>query len=462
MALAVVVAGGACVTANPTAIGLIALSVLALYAFAALATTRPADAIGPLALTLSPFLGAALMLGNSFSRIELTGSRLFHAPHLLRGPLMAIALAAALYLLLSAADPTLTDWRDAAWTALFTRDFIQRSVFFVLLTPLLLGAYGLAASTGRPVATAQAGGAGTQQGDEAPSDSPAGAAASSWRFSGPERLMVFGSAMALFVLFFAVQLSTRLGLQGVHLAPGETLAEVTHRGFGEMIGAAALCAAVIMTLDQHAHRGALERLVRVLAWGVILGSLLAVASAYQRVRFYEAAYGYTEQRLYVQACCAAVALALLLLAWELRSAIHVPRLTRRVALVLIFCVCGLSYWNSTAWIVESNVERYQRTHRLDVSYLEQLAESSPDAVPAIVTSLSALAPVDEDALLAALSHLPLVNTSELSWYEWNLSRSAAREALNGVRQKLLPASHAQLQDGLADQAERPASEGARP
>src|SRR5581483_6041131 len=125
---------------------------------------------------------------------------------------------------------------------------------------------------------------------------------------------------------------------------------------------------VIITLDRRALRNEGERNVRLLSWGVIVASLVVVASAYLRVRYYEAAYGYTEQRLYVQVTCALVALTLLSLAWELRSAINVPRLIRHVALIAIACVGGLSYWNSAAWIVGANLVRYESTGKLDVSY----------------------------------------------------------------------------------------------
>jgi len=40
-------------------------------------------------------------------------------------------------------------------------------------------------------------------------------------------------------------------------------------------------------------RGERELSVRLLSVGVVLASLIVVASAYLRVRYYEAAYGYT-------------------------------------------------------------------------------------------------------------------------------------------------------------------------
>lgn len=173
---------------------------------------------------------------------------------------------------------------------------------------------------------------------------------------------------------------------------------------------------------------------------MIAASLVVVASAYQRVLYYEAAYGYTEQRLYVQVICGLVSLSLLSLAWELRSTIDVPRLIRHVALIAIACVAGLSYWNGAAWIVDANVARYESTGKLDVDYLGRLARSSPDAIPALVAALPKLTPPDASRVRESLRRtglersilVPPPDTGGLSWYEWSLRRAAARSALRAA------------------------------
>lgn len=169
-------------------------------------------------------------------------------------------------------------------------------------------------------------------------------------------------------------------------------------------------------------------------------SLIVVASAYLRVRYYEAAYGYTEQRLYVQVCCGMVLMSLLGLAWELRAAIHIPRLIRHVALTGIACVAGLSYWNHSAWIVNANVERYASTGKLDVDYLERLGRISPGAIPALIETLPHLTPGDAQRVRESLRRTspdqsilqPQPGTGELSWCEWSLRRVAARSALRAA------------------------------
>jgi Domain of unknown function (DUF4153) len=431
--VACLLSGAAAVTANPHSDLLIFLSVALLCAFAVRARTRSAEDLGPFALACLPFVVCRVLVLEAGSRVAETLAilRMRDALPIVRAFVLAIALATVLFLLLSAADPTLSYWRDAAWGTLLSWTFLARDVFFIVLGTLLLGAYGLAARTSQ-----------TERGSAGAASKTATTAATGVRFSDLERLIVTAAAMVLFSLFFAVELWNRFSSGGVPLMKGETLSEATHRGFGEMIVAAALCAIVIITLDQRALRGRRERLVKLLSWGVIAASLFIVASAYERVRYYEAAYGYTEQRLYVQICCGAVAMAMLLLAWELHSDINLPRLTRHVVLVVIACVGGVSYWNSAAWIVQANVGRYERAGKLDVSYLGRLARFMPDAVPALVTNLPRLAPSDAERLRGILDRadlrdgilVPRVRSGDLSWYEWSLRRMAARSALGEAGQ----------------------------
>lgn len=428
LALASLLSIAAAVTASPVADAMIFLAVVGLFAFSVLSLLTHPDEIGPSALARAPLDVCRALFVEAAARIAdtLAALRMREAVPVIRGSTMALGLAATLFLLLSAADPTMAGWQEAAWQAILSWRFLARDVFFVMLAILLLGGYGLAARHAQPIALTS--------GSIAGSPPTTGV-----RFSGLERLIVLGAALALFATFFGAELASAFA-SGVYLSPGETFAEATHRGFGEMIAAAVLCALVIMALDRHALRNGKEAIIRLVSGGVIAASLAVIASAYLRARYYETAYGYTELRLYVQVCCAAVSVALLLLAWELRSAINIPRLLRHVALAALVCIAGLCYWNSAAWIVKANVARYQVTGKLDVDYLERLARSSPDAIPALLDALPHLAPSDAQEVRKSLEHttldrsiLALSAGTRLSWYDWSLRRAAARSALRNAR-----------------------------
>ena len=431
--LACALAASAVVTASAHADALIFLGTAALCGYALLATLASPDSLGPAALVLAPLTLVRRVFSEAAARITQVFClvRLPEAVPLVRGGAMAALIGAILFLLLSAADPTFANWREAAWAFVASWTFVARDVFFILLAIVLVGTYGL---------IARAEDSGELPGAHARLDDPDRA-----RISDFERLLVLGAALALYLLFFAVELLNLHGVAIVPRAPGETYAEATHRGFGEMIAAAALCALAILLLDRHALRGRREPRVRGLAWAVIGASLIVVASAYERVRFYEGAYGYTEQRLYVQFVCGAVACGLLLLALELRSRIDLPRWVRRSACVAIGGVALFSYWNPSGWIVQANVDRFAQTGKLDVVYLGRLARLSPDAIPAVVRSLPRLAPADARYMRGILARSSVTRSNlargggprELSWYEWSVRRAAAASALRTAG--LLPA-----------------------
>jgi Domain of unknown function (DUF4153) len=458
LALACLLSGGAAITADPRADALVFLTVGALCCFAALALIQPRERIGPAALLCLPLALGRGIAGETGSRIgeTLAAMRLRSAVPIMRGGLMAAGVAGTLFLLLSAADPILADWRDVAWSSMRTVRFLTHGLFFIALALVLLGAYGLVS---RPVPadleSAESRVESLTPGARlkprsslsvllAAADLPA--AGRRIQLSDVERLMVLGAAAALFALFFAVELSTQFGLSGFQvtniLPRGETIAEATHRGFGQMIAAAVLCASVIIVLDRHSLRGRRERFILLLSWTVIAASLVLVVSAYLRVRFYELAYGFTEERIYAQVCCGAVLLSLTLLAWQLRNdaqggpGLDLPGLTQRVALVGVACVGCLAYWNTAGWIVDSNMDRYERTGKIDVEYLARLARTSPDAIPALTRALARLPPRDALPLRDALQAgnvsgsilVPGAASRQLDWYEWSLRRAEASSA----------------------------------
>lgn len=92
---------------------------------------------------------------------------------------------------------------------------------------------------------------------------------------------------------------------------------------------------------------------------------------------------------------------------------------------LMVLAAGLSYWNHSAWIVTANVGRYTRTGKLDVDYLERLAQKSPDAIPTLIGALASLAPADAVRVRESLRHasadrsilIPPPGRGDLSWYE---------------------------------------------
>jgi hypothetical protein len=103
-------------------------------------------------------------------------------------------------------------------------------------------------------------------------------------------------------------------------------------------------------------------------------------------------------------------------------------MARRAASIGALALLALIYWNHEAWIVRANVARYARTGQLDALYLQHL---SANAVPAIVESLPEL-PRPIAARLRASLRGRFSSAAKGRWFEWNLRRREAAEALRAA------------------------------
>lgn len=413
--LAIVLAGGVAVTTQAFLQGLILLSLGLVAAVLTLLTAGlPLAQLGPGALCAAPLRAVAACLAACVTPLRrgLGLARAGHSLPWLRGGLLALPVAAGFFLLLSAADPTMAHWRDAAWQALIALSFLPRTIFFLILAVGALGGCTLAA---RPASAPTAARTASAEGGAALRDI--------------ERLLVLGAVAAVFALFLLLQVSYLFGNPGARAGSGLSYADAVHRGFGELTVAAALCLLLTLGLDRHAQRGARERLVQGLTLVLIAEAALLLVSAHLRVSAYEEAYGYTLERLYVHAHTVLIALALALLAWEVVASIDAGRLCRRLGLVAALALALFAYWNHAAWVARQNIARYQRSGQIDVPYL--VRGLGDDALPEVIADLPVLAAPLAQTARAQLEPLRCASAKARAprWFEWNLRRAAAREAL---------------------------------
>jgi len=172
-------------------------------------------------------------------------------------------------------------------------------------------------------------------------------------------------------------------------------------------------------------------------WGPLLlvaEVLVVLASAWHRLSMYEASYGFTTLRVYVQACIAGEGIALVLLASELsgwEGDFDGRRVARRVAVVAALFLVAFSFGNPEQWVVHRNVERYRATGKVDVSYLASL---SLNAAPAVVASFGDLTP--ECAQFIRSRYRESYDDPQREglfthtrWFEWNYRRQRGLEAV---------------------------------
>jgi hypothetical protein len=240
----------------------------------------------------------------------------------------------------------------------------------------------------------------------------------------------------LFLLFVHVQFRYFFGGAAlVRLSAGLTYAQYARHGFFELVSVAAWVLPVLLLLHWllRAGNAAHERLFRALAAMLVVMVFVVMASAVQRMRLYQDAYGMTELRFYTTAFMGWLATLLLWFAATVLRG-HRERFAFG-ALVTAFLAIGLlDRINPDAFIVRTNVARLAAGLTFDPNYVITL---SADAVPALVEALPAL----DEAKRQRIEKRVLASGSspiDQDWRTWNWSRQQASRAATRYQSLCLP------------------------
>ncbi len=249
--------------------------------------------------------------------------------------------------------------------------------------------------------------------------------------------IALGLVNILFLLFVTVQFRYLFGGAGlVEVTPGLTYAEYVREGFEQLAMACALVLPSLLAADWLLHvRGRRDGLVfRVLAGLLLLLLLVIIASAFQRVRAYQAAYGLTDSRFYGAAFLGWITLLTVWFAGTVlrgrRERFAFPALVSGFGFVALLLAV-----NPDVRIARTNLARAgnialvtgEATHGVDARYLASL---SADAVPVLLEALPGL-PAEPRCVLARglLKQWGEVTEGEgrPDWRSWNWPEARARE-----------------------------------
>lgn len=327
----------------------------------------------------------------------------------LRGVAITLPVVIVFALLLSTADPTFALWRNTIKNLVADWDFVPRTIFFVAMLPLSLGALSFAALS--------------------PDAAEPGSTESLRWLGSTERLMLLGSVAALLWIFLGVQLSYLFGNLPQVTGSGMTFAEYARRGFGELTVVASATTLMIIASERYGVRDERHRITRFVTFAAIGAVVFLLFSAFNRVLLYEAAYGFTTSRLYAQAFMLIVGLGVVALAIEVARELDPGRLFRRVATGAVIVLIALGYWNTDAWIARKNIDRLAATGKLDVKYLAR--DLSPNAVPTLISELPQMPEPSRSELVHQLRrrYTKRENLFAGKWFEANLRRDKAERAL---------------------------------
>lgn len=210
-----------------------------------------------------------------------------------------------------------------------------------------------------------------------------------WRLGSIEGLVVVAVLDAVFAAFAAAQAIAAFGAAGDALrTAGVTYADYARSGFFELLWVAGITAVVLILFGRitNVTDRTTKRAFQVLALVAIGLTLLIVLVAFQRLRLYEEAYGFTMLRLYSHIFAVWIALIFLLLAADFAGLFRPRRwFVGAVSLSAMAVLLALNVINPEAIVVSLNIDRAQATHKIDAQYLATL---SNDATPTLVGSES--------------------------------------------------------------------------
>ncbi len=231
----------------------------------------------------------------------------------------------------------------------------------------------------------------------------------------------------LFAAFVAVQVRYLFGgADVVQATAGLTYAEYARHGFFQLVWVAALVLPLLLAAEWLLERRGPgdEWLFRGLAGTQLLLVFAIMASALQRMRLYQAAYGLTELRLYTTAFMLWLAVAA---AWLAATVLAGRR--RRFALgALVSAAATLGALNALspdALIVRVNAARAVGGVSFDALYAARL---SGDAVPPLARQLARVPAAERCRVERVLARRWL--SPELDdWRAWSVGSARARAAV---------------------------------
>ncbi|HAF62050.1 MAG TPA: hypothetical protein DCK95_06970 [Anaerolineaceae bacterium] len=345
----------------------------------------------------------------------------------LRGVLLALPVLIVFTALLSSADLIFSQKLDSFLSALNLQrfgEYLFRGSYIVLIAYFFVGIISHAANRSQNEKLI---------GMDKPLIAP---------FLGlTETSIVLGSVILLFGAFVIIQFQYLFFGQANITFTGFTYSEYARRGFGELVAVAVISLLLLQGLGIVTKRETKQqkKIFSVLNIGLVVTVLIILVSAFQRLRLYESAYGFSQLRTYAHVFM--LWLGILLVAVMVFEILERPRIfTNLVLVVLIGFTASLNLLNVDAFIARQNINRAVQGQELDVAYLATLSE---DAVPALVKvfSSSEIPSVTRDEIGAALVCHTALNEKDSSqtrpWQSFHLSTWRAERALEKTRESLV-------------------------
>ncbi|RYM07110.1 DUF4173 domain-containing protein [Sporolactobacillus sp. THM7-7] len=230
----------------------------------------------------------------------------------------------------------------------------------------------------------------------------------------------------IYVLFTLIQFSYLFGGFSFALPVHFTYAEYARRGFFELVVVTLINFSILLCLIYWTKKNGkvTHTAIRFLESLLVLCTLVMLLSAFTRMYLYEQMYGYTYLRVLTHAFM--IFLFVLFLLTLCRIWREKVRLIKLYLLTALAAFVMINYVNIDVLITKYNIDRYERTGKIDVDYLATLSD---DAIPEMVGLLRA----KDDAVAGKIENVLFERKQELegdgSWQSFNLSQYRSEKVL---------------------------------
>ncbi len=189
-----------------------------------------------------------------------------------------------------------------------------------------------------------------------------------------EVLVFLGLIAALFLIFIIFQITYLFGGETNIIHAGFTYAEYARRGFWELLVVAILSLLILIASEKYAGaESAKDKKFLTPSLILIAEVLVVIISAFKRLSIYIDAYSLTLLRFYVAAFIILLLVLFILLAIKFIKSKPERFFTFGTLLLAITFLIVINIVNPDAFIAKSNLERYNRTGKIDVSYVGRLS-----------------------------------------------------------------------------------------
>ena len=237
---------------------------------------------------------------------------------------------------------------------------------------------------------------------------------------------------AVYILFCVIQFTYLFGgEENIRSIPDYTYAEYARRGFFELIIVTVINLSILLIgLHFTKNDGKFDRLVHGLRCLLVLCTVILLYSAHLRLTLYEEAYGYTYDRIFAHTFIGFLFILFMLTLYKLWRK-ELP-LVKAFAIAALLTYTVLNYVNVDAIIARKNIERYLKTGKVDLDYLQEL---SYDAIPEL-TRLSAAGDGDMAAkkMVVFLRDKKVELRLESPWQSYNVSKARATRILSQIQE----------------------------